>query len=349
MAKKKSSMREKAKQKAEKNMNRGGNSLLALPEGANIIKPKNKGPYNWDVIPYKITVDTHPEASKGDLWYQRTYFAHFNVGPDNNAVLCPKTIKQKCPVCEHVKELFNSGEDDDVALAKDMKAKERELYNVIDLDDQDKGVQLLDISYHLFGKALDEEIHEGEDELADFAELSGGKTLSVAFRKKKLSGNEFFETRKIEFEDRDDYDEDILDDVFDLDSLLNIKSYEEIEKLLYGVDETDGDEEEKEEEEEEEDKKSKKSAGGKKKDSSANKKKSAGKKKKQQDEDENDDEDEKSKKKKSSGKKKSTSKKKNECPHGGEFGVDTDELDECENCDLWTECQEKWEELNEGE
>ena len=343
--KKKMSMRERVKQKAEKSMNRGGNRAINAPDGVTFLKFK-KGNYKIDILPYTISVDNHPEAKKGEQWFQRTYYIHFNVGADNKAVICPKTIKKPCPICEHVKELYGTDTEENIALAKEIKAKERELYNVIDLNDEDKGVQILDMSYFLFGKVLDEEIYEGEDELGDFAELSGGKTLNISFRTRKLGANEFVEVRKIDFEDRDDYEESILKDTHDLDAMFVIKDYKELQKELYGLD--DDDEEEDEPEEEKPVKKS-----------SSKKKKPAPVEEEDEDEDEPEEEEEdeeeeekkpvkKSKKDSAKASKSSPkdadsgkkSKGKNKCPHGGTFGQDVDELEECENCTQWTECQE---------
>ena len=361
--KKKMSMRDRVKKRAEGNMNRGGNRYLQIPEGVEQIRPKKKT-YRWDIIPYKVNVNTHPEVQKGDLWFQRTYFVHFNVGPDNKAVVCPRTIKKPCPICEHVKELYNSDTEENTALAKEIKAKERELYNLIDLDDPDKGVQIFEMSYHLFGKALDEEIYEGEDELGDFAELSGGKTLVVSFRAKKLGSNEFMEVRKIEFEDRDDYDDSILDETHDLDSLLSIFDYETLQKLLFGIDEedeeedddkpkkgkkgkasskkveeddeddSDDDEDEDDSDEEEEEEKPKK---GKKTPPKKGKKKPV---EEEEEDDDNDDDEEEEEEKPKKGKKGKKGKSSLKCPHGGTFAEDVDELDECEDCKLWTKCQE---------
>jgi hypothetical protein len=361
---KKSSMRDKAKKKAEKNMNRTGGGYLNTPEGAEFIKVKGKGPYNWDIIPYKVNVSNHPEVGKGEEWYQRTIFVHYNIGSDNKAFICPKTIGKPCPICEYVKELFNSDEEENIELAKQIKAKERELYNIIDLDDQEKGVQLFEYSYHLFGKALDEEVNEGDDDLAGFAELEGGKTLEVHFRKKKLGKNEFYEVRKIDFEDREEYEKDILEDAYDLDSLLKVQGYDFLQKALF--DAPLEEEEDKEDDKEDDDDGDEPKKPSKKKSDKKADKKTAKKPKKSKDDDDdddgkdNDDNDDKSSKKsskkkpekkseKKSSKKSSKKKSENECPHGGTFGEDTDELDECEDCDMWTECQEKYEELHEEE
>lgn len=345
-----SSMREKAKKKAEQSMNRGKSSYLNVPEGVERLKPKKA--MNMDVVPYIVTSDKHPIAEKGDQWYQRTFYLHYL---DNKPYVCPKSVKKPCPVCEHVKELFNSEDAADIELAKQMRAKERELYNVIDLDDQDKGVQLFELSYHLFGKALDEEISEGDDELGGFAELVGGKTLRVSFRSKKLGKNEFLEVRKIEFEDRDDYEEDILDDVVDLDKALIIEDYDTLQKAIYGLEEEEEDEKPEkkskkdadEDEDEDEPKKSVKKKKPSKKDEDDEDeeekkppKKGKKVKKEEPEEDEDEDEEEKkpSKKVKKEDKKADKKSKKNRCPHGHKFGEDNDEYDECSECDLWSSC-----------
>lgn len=326
-----SNMRQKARKKAEKDMNRGENFNLAIPEGTQFFAPKSKGPYNLDILPYEVTVDTHPEVNKGELWYQRTYWKHFGLGDDGKkSTICPKTIGKPCPICEMYKELNSSDDEDDRESAKKIKAKERELYNVIDLDNQDAGIQIFEYSFHLFGKALSEEINEGPEEYAGFAELEDGYTLQVHFRKTSIGGGTpFYELRKLEFEEREEYDEEILEEVYNLDQLLKISSYKELQSMLTGTEEEDTDKEEEE--------KPKKSSKEKSSKPSSKKKKS----------DENEDED--SSSKKSSSKRpgkvsdKKKSKDKNKCPGDGTFGEDTDELKACKKCDVWTDCQEAYE------
>jgi hypothetical protein len=363
---KKNSMASKAKNRAKRNQTGGG--LVTPPTGISKFQPK-KGTFNLDILPYVVSVKNHPEVSKGELWYQRTYWAHFGLGSDGKmAVICPKTINKPCPICEYVKSLFDSEEEESIEMAKRIKAKARELYNVIDLDDQDKGVQIFDYSYHLFGKALEEEINEGPEEWAGFADLEGGYTLETRFRKGSMGGSSsFFEVAKINFEERDDYDEEILEQVHDLDKLIQVKSYDELKAALFGTDEEEeeeevtteeeDDEDEDEEEEEEKPKKGKSSSKKSSKDKKQNKKDEEEDEDEDEDEDEEEDEeeeDEKPKKKSSSGKRKPTKPsskksgkgkgKKNKCPGGGEFGVDTGELDECDDCDLWPECEDANEE-----
>jgi len=326
MAKKRSKMRDRVKGKAEKNKSGGG--LYQLPENTEQFKPKKKT-YDLDFLPYEVTVNNHPEVEKGELWWERTVWVHFNIGPDGKARVCPRTVGKSCPICEERKELMNADDDSSEELAKKLKPKMRVLYNVIDLNEPDKGVQFFEMAYHNFGSVLDEEIREGDEELADFPELTGGKTIKVRFTEGKMMGNSFVYASRIDFEDREDYDESILEDVIDLDNCFAVPSYEELSKELHGVggEEKEEDEEEEEEKEEEEEEKPKKSKMGKKKKSS-------------------DDEDEKPKK---SGRK--SKKKKAECPFGHTLGEDCDQTDDCDECDedSYEKCLDEYDKLENEE
>jgi hypothetical protein len=287
-------MRDRVKKRANENKNKGRANLYELPDGIDVFKPKAKT-YSLDILPYVVSVDTHPEVEKGELWFERTVWIHYNV--DESARICPRTVKKPCPVCEERKELMKEEGDED--LIDQLKAKERLLYNVIDLDNQDKGIQILDISYHCFQKQLDEEIREGKDEYADFAELKGGKTLKVRFAQESLGGNKFQKTSRIDFKDRKDYKKDILEEVVDLDKILIIRDYDDLERELHGV--------EPEDKEEKEDKVAKE-----------RERRRAEREKKKEDKEEGP-----------------------ECPHGHEFGVDTDKYKkDCDDCELWVECDD---------
>ena len=367
MAKKSSkrgSMRERAKQRAEeRQQSSGGGMKFIFPEGHEVkfFQPK-KGTSTLDIIPYEVTVDNHPEGLEaGDLWYRRTIWVHFGIGAEDKSYLCLKTIGKRCPICDARAQMLKDG-DADEELIKSLKPKERELYNVIDLDDEKAGVQLWDMSYHLFGKILEDEIREGDEDLAGFADLQDGKTIKVRFGEKKIGKNAFLEATRIDFVDRDDYDEDILEDVLDLDAILNILPYEKLEAVFLEVEEADTPTKGK-------DSKNKKSSDDEEEEEDdtppSRKKKDSGKKKKQDDEeeeeekpsrrskkkpepepeDEEEEEEEEKPKKGKDSKKKKSSDDDEECPEGGTFGEDCDTLDECADCDLWEQCKEKQDEM----
>jgi len=358
----------RARRKAENAENKGNSSYLNLPEGVVFYKPK-KGTRAIDILPYEVTVNNNPEVDKGDLWYQRTIYVHFNVGIEEKAILCPRTVGKKCPICEYIAQLKKDPEADE-DLIKTIKPKERELFNVIDLDADSDKVCLFEFSYYCFGEKLDEEIREGKPEYGDFAELEDGYSLNVRFKEESLGSIKYLKASRIDFEKRDDYDESILDDVLNLDEILSVLSYDAIEKILHGIPEEAIEEDSKEEvvkpkkkstrkrkakvEEPEEDDSEEDET-----EEEAPKKKSTRKRKakveepeeaieedseeeviedepeddSEEDETEVDEEPEPPKKKSKKGK----------CPYGYKFGVDVDLEKECEDCDIWETCIDEYE------
>ena len=399
-----SSMRDRFKKRAKEGAQKGFS--VSLPESVKRFAPK-KGTYKLDVIPYTVSAKKHPDGvAAGELWCRRPFLIHYGIGVDNKPQVCPRTIGKPCPICEYYeRERKRPGADEDAL--KEIRAKARELYNVIDLDNEDEGIQVLEMSYHLFGKLLENEINEADDdEVAGFAELKGGKTLKVRFSESSMGTNKFLEATRIDFLDRDDYKKSILDDVVDLDTVFNILPYEELEavfledegagmaaddddepkskskKKSYKDDDDDDDEapktkkrpksddddddekpksrrsskkEEPEDDDDDEapksrrsakkaapeddddaDEKPKRKASSKKADDDdddeAPKAKSKAKKKPEPDDD---DDDEKPKSKKGKGGKSAGG----ECPlSNGTFGKDFNKFDECDDCEVWSEC-----------
>jgi len=223
------SMRDKIRHRAESRRNLGGLDTLQLPEGVELYKPE-KGPVEFDILPYVVSVDNHPEVKKGEQWYQRNYLAHRNVGPEEKFLICPRTIGKRCPICEEHQKLKKDPNAEE-EVVDSLRAKERELFNVV-MKDGDGSVMILDISTFLFGRKLEEEIREGDEANATFAELSGGKTLKVRWESKSMGTNKFVEAGRIDFVDREDIDPAALEAVVDLDKAMKILSYEEIDKIF---------------------------------------------------------------------------------------------------------------------
>ena len=401
-----SSMRDRFKKRAKEGAQKGFS--VQLPEDVKRFAPK-KGTYKLDVIPYTVSAKKHPDGvTAGELWCRRPFLIHYGIGVDNKPQVCPRTIGKPCPICEYYeRERKRPGADEDAL--KEIRAKARELYNVIDLDNEDDGIQVLEMSYHLFGKLLENEINEADDdEVAGFAELKGGKTLKVRFSESSMGTNKFLEATRIDFLDRNDYKKSILDDVVDLDTVFNILPYEELEavfledegagmaaddddepkskskKKSYKDDDDDDDEAPKtkkrsksdDDDDDDDDEKpksrraSKKAAPDDDDDDEAPKSRRSVKKAEPEDDDDGDD-DEKPKRKAAPKKSsddddyddeapKAKSKKKpepddddepkakkgkggksagGECPlSNGTFGKDFNKFDECDDCEIWSEC-----------
>lgn len=370
-----SSMKDRFKKRAKEASQKGFS--VNLPEDVKRFTPK-KGTYKLDIIPYTVSARRHPDGvAAGEQWCRRPFLIHYGIGVDNKPQICPRTIGKPCPICEYYEREKKRPGADEEAL-KEIRAKARELYNVIDLDNEDDGVQVFELSYHLFGKLLEGEINEADDdEIAGFAELKGGKTLKVRFSEATMGKNKFLEATRIDFLDRDDYKKSILDDVVDLDSVFNVLPYEELEAVFLedeGVGMVTGDDDDEEDEAPKSKKKSYK-ADDDDDDDDAPKAKKKSKPKPADDDDDEDDEDEEEKPKSRRTSKKAPAedddddapkpksrravkktdddddedeapkaKKKSkggdgECPlSNGTFGKDFNKFDECDDCEVWSEC-----------
>jgi len=315
---------------------------LNLPKDVSVFKETPGGKHRLDIIPYEVTSKKHPDrndefevAIPGELWYKLPFKIHRNVGGDNDVVVCPTTFGKSCPICEYRSKLFKEGADKEDIDA--VKASGRNLYVVIPLGDKehDEKVHIWDISQYLFQNLLNEEIDEDES-FEIFPDLEEGLTLRIRFDERSIVKNKFAEASRIDFKERDEaYEEDILDDVPTLEECLNILSYKELEMKFFELDEDDleEDEDKQEKQDEEEEEKPKR-----------RKKKKVIEKEEEEEPEEEEEEEEKPKKKT---KNRKTKDKNNPCPHGYEFGVDTDEHEECDTCDEWESCIDKKEENEE--
>ena len=329
--KKKSMMRDRVRKRADEREKSGGGKLNLEGKNVSFFIPKS-GSMEFDILPYVISVENHSEGiSKGDLWYQKTIWVHYGIGSEDKSYICPKTIKKPCPICKHMADLIKEGRDKKDKEVDRLRARERELYNIVDLNDENKGIQLFEYSSYLFGKKLEEEIREGEEDWAGFAELKGGYSIQARFKQESMGKQKFLECSRIDFKKRSDYDESVLDDVFDLDAIVKVLDYDALEKVFYEGEEPDDDDgnekvekkslykETKKTEEEEEKPAPKKIV---RKDKSEEKL-ILRKSKEEESEEENT--------------------KKTKCPSGGEFGKECDKLDGCENCEIWGDCVEEQE------
>lgn len=226
-----------ARERAEKHTGGFESTSIKLPKDMKFFKVKKEGIIRLDIIPF-IAGAGNPFADEGVLHYERTYYVHPRVGGDDgDTYICPsETAGLPCPVCEFRKKL-KADEDADEELVKSLYPRERQLFQVIDTADRAAGIQLWDISYHLFGKKLDEAIKNADegDNYHRFYHLSKGFTLKIGFAEKKFGKNVFYEATTIEFKPRtEQYEEDMLEQTHCLDDLLKIEDYDAIKAALQG-------------------------------------------------------------------------------------------------------------------
>lgn len=221
-----------------------GRKYLSMPDGWNLYKAE-PGSIKIDILPYIVgDVKTHPEGENmaEDVWYRFPYKLHGSVGPNRTTLVCPSTIGKPCPVCEKRQEIFDDPDMDNKAAGK-FRASPRSLFVIKVKGGDDKKAMgkkfIWDISDFCFFDQMDVELDHGEEEWNDFACLEGGYTLKVRLLEESFDGNKYPKCDRIDFIERKDYNESILDKLPCLDDVIipNIKTYNEIEAILEGEEE----------------------------------------------------------------------------------------------------------------
>ncbi len=231
---------------------------LNVPEGVSLFSLKKEGTYRVNILPYKVGRG-NPFADKGEEHYERTYFTHANVGPQQRAYVClAETFKKPCPICEEQAKLRRKGVDGD--LIKALYPKERQLFNVQDVTDSKeaaKGVQLWDISFHLFGKLLDSRVRKADDDdgYEFFADPEKGFTLKLEVEEKSIGkGKPFCNVSAIEFKARKgELDSELLEGVQCLDDMPKEVPYKELKEIFLQTGSTDDEDEDDKDDDDDDD------------------------------------------------------------------------------------------------
>jgi len=344
---------------------------LILPKGVNLFK-EEEGKFYLDFMPYVVTIDNHPDknvkedfAVKDSLWYKLPFRIHKKIGVDEDFVVCPTTFGLKCPICEYRAKRVKEGPGD--LKAEDFKAElaglrfsKRNLYVVIPYGSKkhEEKPHIFDVSDYLFQELLDKEIKDKE-KFTGFPDLEEGYTLVVRFEEKKFNNSKYFAANRIDFEARDPYEDSILDEIPNLDACLQILTYDELYMKFFDVaaddisHETEPPKEEVstrrrktveiEETTETEKPKEEVVSGRRRPGATETPKEEVATSRRRAPAAEEIKEEVKTEPTQSARRQPATKKEEpkaseSKCPSGHVWGVDCDEKDECQTCDLWDKC-----------
>ena len=308
--------------------NREGDSrklIFDLPDNIPIYNIK-EGSNSIIILAWEIKSKKNPMVVKGhreigDWTFEMDVFVHMLSKPSKMDVFClNRNYGTSESLCDYAKELYDSGKEKEYAF---VKAKRRVYYWILDPNDLDKGIKFYSPGSQIyFGKELIEEANEcskGES-IIDFSADGDNDIYIVKFRavKEEIGKSSYLIYKSFRFinieNDEVDNAKDIkkavekaMENIVSLDSLLIVKTEDEIKKLIY-LEEDNNNDDDNEEKDEKKNKKSK------------------------CDEDDDDKEEEKEEKKNKK------SKSNDECPHDLVFGKDFEKEKLCNKCDLWEEC-----------
>jgi hypothetical protein len=228
-------------------------TTLSIPEGIEIFQPK-EGTVRFDIVPFEAGKG-NPYAKPGEWYYERTFYTHGRVGPNNESYVClAKTAGKPCPICEYRAKLAFDPDEGNEKLIKSLKPKERQLFliHVVKRDDDGGNkVMLYESSFHTFGKLLDkkrQDAEEDEPHISNFDDEKAGSTLKVSYSEEDAGGYTFLEAYSIEFKPRPNgLDSELLDHGICLDDVVKLLPYDELKRLFLqdgGKDKDDDDDDE---------------------------------------------------------------------------------------------------------
>jgi hypothetical protein len=219
-------------------------TAFRIPEGYETFKFTKEKTYRLTIAPF-IAGQGNPFADEGQVHYERTYYVHGDVGPNENTYCClNKTFNKPCPICEQAATMRRAGTlDDDTKKA--LREKERQLWWVKDHDEKDKGWRLLECAHYGkgtgFGEMLDNKLDAAAEDspYLNFFHLGmDGMTLVVKTKQDSFQGRTFYKPSNMELEPRrpaDAVPETVLDELPSLDGLPIELTYEELHGLFHGT------------------------------------------------------------------------------------------------------------------
>jgi len=170
-------------------------------------------------------------------------YKHYNVGPNNWSVWCPKSNGQfdpkkgrpsrdwnaTCPLCDSAHELYNSTAQEDKAMSNRIKATPRYIFNIVDLKEPEKGVRLFTCAQTLY-----EIIMNVWDEKHDLSDPEKGYNFMIV-RDGSQKEPRYFKSKRAD-DPSPIQNKEWLDKIIDPYAMIKptFKSYEDLSRMMKG-------------------------------------------------------------------------------------------------------------------
>jgi hypothetical protein len=209
--------------------------MKMLEEPAPIYKVE-KGKQKISILPYVVSSENHPDLEIDDMDYKLQVWVHQGVGVNNDAVLClNKTYGKACPICEERKRLMDSGKEWDDQEVSDCSASKRVWYNVEIPGSEEKGIHIMNkMSWKYFEKRMCATAEEDYEEIVIFASLKDGAIVNFKAVEESFGKIKYFNFENFSLDARPAMSEDRLDEVYPLDAMLIVPTYDDVYNLFHG-------------------------------------------------------------------------------------------------------------------
>jgi hypothetical protein len=214
-----------------------------------------------NIIPYIVKTKNDPLVASGDVEvkhlgthdaesYMLDIWIHTYVGSTGAEIVCLKSNYNKpCPICKKAQEFKDAGKKEEASA---LWPKRRCYYNVIDMKNPDEGIQIFNVSHFLFEKELIEQARADADDgdIVDFVDINDGKEIEFRGSEvEKVINNHksnYLEFKNFTFIEREEaLDPDLVEQAISFDTLIKLKTPDEIEKILFDEDSAEDDDEPK--------------------------------------------------------------------------------------------------------
>ena len=202
-----------------------------------------------NILPWKIGSKNHPEVASGNMAvgeydYVLDVWVHQKIGPNEEDFVCPKkTYGRKCPCCDEADTLWNEGTEESKKAARPLFARRKCVYQVQDLDEEfhakSEEPMIFEVAHQNFSKDLQNKAAacmRGKG-VVNFANIDDeGRVVSFQVEEAKMDGGRTYKkASNFEFNKRvEEVSDEILGKCVSLDSLMVVKTPDEIKDIMFG-------------------------------------------------------------------------------------------------------------------
>ena len=199
------------------------------------LKEKRKNRNFWMAKPNKNYIRVLPNWTgdlAADFYYETQFHKKLGTGRDKSSACLIAEGKPECPVCKTCHELWTTKDPENSSLAKDMKATTRVYYNVVDLNDKAKGVQVMVSGVDVLEQLL---AWCTNPKYGDVTDPIKGRNVELLLTEGKNTRSGFNEYDVQPDPDRSPIEKpEWLEAMVDLKALVKPLSYEALEALMMG-------------------------------------------------------------------------------------------------------------------